>query len=462
MITRRIFHSVAAAALLLFSGCFLEERMFWSPDGQRAAVCLPEGLCLMDTNGNVSAPLLSEVTFAAWLPGSQGLVALRRLAATNWQEISRLISREERATVEGLALGLPGLINGALAATGGDISSIDEKFFKPLKFDLGPAFIAGLICLRDTQPEIFSNLVARAKDGEQLQKDLANDALVHEISVLRLDGDRLAGQPVVLERTLAEVAEPRPSPSARVVAFLREGVLIIVPLDGGSNRLAISDHIVGSFDWTPDGKALVYPTAVSGDWERGAVNLAHIQRRVVVGPGGQPSEGESVLLATGAFPFTPRVRSLPDGRVLFASQPLQLPLGAQSTSETRLYIIDPAKGTNAVPIPIRVPTGTLPDDLAGFAVSPDGRRLAIGEYGSDSIAVLEIATGRIEVVSPNRGARNRTMPAWRGSDELYFAALPEAGARRPEWFRWRNGSGPVNFSATWPDAAVQNLLELAQ
>jgi len=461
MSIRRINGLLAIAALMLITGCIVDERMFWSPDGRRAAVRLPEGLCLMDVNGKLSAPLISGVTFAAWLPDNRGLVILRRPATTNWQEISRLVPREETAPVEALAAGLPGLITVALNAAGGEASALEEKFFKPLKFELGPWLVAGLICLRDTQPETFNKLLGRVKETDELQKDLAEacKTIVQEISVVRLDGDKLAGQPLVLERTLAELGEPRPSPSAAVVAFLRDDVLNVVPLDGSTNRVAVSRKIAGSYDWTRDGKGLVFPVRLSEKWEGNTINLAHIQRRIVVGPSGTPIEGDSLLLGMGAFAFTPRVRCLPDGRVLFASQPLQFPAAANSMREARFYVVDPAKGTEAVPVAIASESGALPADLAAFAVSPDGRHVAIGESGSDAIAVLEIATGRLEVVSPKRGAQNRTLPAWRGSDELYLAALPKVGARRPEWLRWRKGATPQVLSADWPDTAVQPLVK---
>ena len=462
MSIQRLNALFAVAALVLITGCIVDERMFWSPDGRRAAVRLPEGLCLVDANGKLSAPLISDVTFAAWLPDSRGLIILRRPVATNWQEISRLVPREETAPVEALAVGLPGLITGALHAAGGDVSVVEEKFFKPLKFEIGPWLVAGLICLRDTQPEAFSKLLGRVKNADQLQKDLAEacKSIVQEISVLRLEGDKLEGRPRVLERTLAELGEPRPSPSAAVVAFLRDEVLTVAPLDGRTNRVAVGNRIAGSYDWTPDGKALVFAVRLSEKWERDTINLAHIQRRIVLGASGVPMEGERLLLGMGAFAFTPRIRSLPDGRVLFASQPLQLPANANSIHEARFYIVDPARGTNAVPVAIASESGALPADLAAFAVSPDGRHVAIGESGSDAVAVLELATGRLDVVSPKRGAQNRTLPAWRGNDELYLAALPTVGARRPEWLRWRKGAAPQVFSGSWPDTAVQHLVEM--
>lgn len=451
----------AITALALITGCYVEERMFWSPDGTRAVVRLPEGLCLVDANGTISAPLTSDVTFAAWLPDSRGLVVLRRLAVTNWSEITRLVPRQETAPVETLARGLPELLKAALVAADGNVEAVEEKFFKPLRLEGTPALLAGLVCLRDTRPAVFKELLRGVKDAGQFEKDLAANSLpVNEISVLRLDGDKLSGKPLVLERTLADLGEPQPSPSAPVVAFLRDDVLTVAPLDGGTNRIEVADKVAGRHDWTPDGKSLAFAVRLAEKRESGTINLAHIQRRSAISATGALTAGDNQLLGTGAFAFTPRVRCLPDGRVLFASLPLQLPKPASSTSEARFYLIDPAKGPDAVPAAIGSEPGALPADLAAFSVSPNGRQIAIVESGSDAVAVLDIASGRLEVVSPKRGAQCRTLPVWRNNDELFYAALPSTGAKRPGWMRWRKGAAPQFFSGRWPAGAVQGLVEM--
>jgi hypothetical protein len=407
--------------------------------------------------------LISDVTFAGWLPDSKGLVVLRQLTVTNWHEITRLVPRHETAPVEALVLGLPGLIKGALLAADGDPSAVEEKFFKPLKLEIGPALAAALMCYRDTQPNAFSELFRGIKQADQLKKELveASTADVQEVSILRLDGNKLAGQPLVLERTLAEIGEPRPSPSAPALAFLRDNVLTVAPLDGSTNRVVVDDKVVGSFDWTADGKSLVFASQLSDRWDQGAINLAHIKQCHVVGTNGALVAADTLLLGTAAFPFMPRVRCLPNRLVLFASQPLQLPQPPTAVTEARFYVIDPAKGTNSAPALISSPDRSgLPADLAAFSLSPDGRYIAIAESGSDAVTIMEVATGRLEVISPNRGARSRTLPAWRGSDELYFAALPDISAKRPEWMHWRKDAKPRGFSIGWPDAAVQNLVEI--
>jgi len=422
--------------------------MIWSPDGARAAVRLPQGLCLMDANGVLSPPVASNVTAVAWLPDSQGLVLVREISVTNWTEAVRLLPPAEIATVESLARGMIDMLKGALAAAGGDASAVDEKFFKPLHIEMPEYFFAVLLCLRDTQPAALRQLIQGARNAQDWEKALSDpiEFKVNELSVLQLAGN----PPRVLERTLQEFGEARPSSDGRAVAFLRRSALTVAPMDGGTNRVCVAENVTGSFDWTPDGKALVYAVRLNEKWEANAVNLVRIERR-----GAADAAGEALPLASVGVAFLPRVRCLPDGRVLFASLALQLPAPAKATQEARFYLVDPAQGVVAVPSP----PGALPVELGSFTLSPDGRRVAVVESGSDVVAVLDLTSGALEVVSPKRNGKCRTLPAWRGANELYFAALPETGAARPEWLRWNKGNAPQVISRQWPKDAVKDLIE---
>jgi hypothetical protein len=162
------------------------------------------------------------------------------------------------------------------------------------------------------------------------------------------------------------------------------------------------------------------------------------------------------VLATIASIHPPRVRCLPDGKLLVASVESQFPAAPNAQQETRFYLIDALGG---VPSAIPTEAKALPMELAHFVPSPDGNWIAIVESGSDAVAVLNVATGALEVASPNQGWKCRALPAWRGSDELYFAALPDAGAKRPEWMGWSRGAKPRSFSAGWGEPAVSGLLE---
>ena len=457
-----IWLSFGVAALLLAIGCNeVEDRMSWSPDGTRAVMRIGDGLCMVDTNGNISAPLVSNVVSAAWLPDSSGLVLLRELTVTNWEEAARLLPPEETATVESLAKGLPGLFKAGLAATDGDSEAAEEKFFKPLKVEFSEFLPPTILYLFDTQPAALQQVIQECKDPKKAEANLSNlkNTKVTEISVLLLTGNQPSGPPSAIDRTLTGLQQPRPSPSAPAVAFLRGDTLMVAPLDGGTNRVSVAEKIQGGYDWTPDGKSLVYAVRLTEEWDSGTINLARIERRTVIDSTGALIEGDALPLAMSGSTFEPRVRCLPNGQVLFASFQQQLPAPALTAREARFFLINPSLGTNAVPVTVPSAPGALPQELAYFALSPDGRQIAIVESGSDAVAVLDVATGALEIVSPKRGWKSRVLPAWRGSDELYFGALPESSSTRPELLRWRKGSQPQVFSRSWADAAVSGLLE---
>ena len=452
---------IAMCALLLAAGCQLEEKMVWSPDGTRAAVRLPHGLCLMATNGVVSPPVASNVVAVAWLPDSGSLMVLREIPVPTWQDAARLLPPEETATVEALTRGMVDVVRGALAAANGDASAVTEKFFKPLDIQSANKVLPILLCLHDTQTLALRKMIRGARNTGDWEKFMSESVKlsVNELSILPLAADRMTGTPTILERTLDDLSDPRPSPTTPVVAFLRRDVLTVAPLNGVTNRICVAEKVTGSFDWTADGKSLVYPVRLTEKWELSAINLVRIERRGVADAAGAPAPGPALPLALASVAFTPRVRCLPEGQVLFASLALQLPAPAEMAQEARLFLIDPAHGTNSAPVAIPSPSGTLPTDLAGFVPSPDGRRIAIVEYGSDVVTVLDRVSGSVEVISPKRNGKSRTLPAWRGTNELYFAALPQTNSTRSEWMRWSKGSAPQVISQQWKDESVKGLIE---
>ena len=236
------------ATLLLVSGCRVEERMVWAPDGSRAAVRVPEGLCLMDASGKLSAPLASNVMAAAWLPDGQGLVLVRSLSMTTWAEAARLLPSNEVATVEALARGLLDTLKGALAAADGDAAAIEEKFLKPLNITPTEFVIPALICMSGAHRDALRQLIHSAKNNTELEKALTepHDFTVNELAVYRLDGSAS----LTLERTLLDLSAPRPARVAPFVAFVRGTELVLAPLAGGTNRLVAAEKVAGNFDWT--------------------------------------------------------------------------------------------------------------------------------------------------------------------------------------------------------------------
>lgn len=435
--------TICALSLVLAAGCDeVEDRLSWSPDGTRAILRVNNSLHFVDTAGNLSAVFASNVTAVAWLPDSQGLVLVQSRTVDKWKDAENLLPPDEIAAVQTLAKGYL-----AFCGAGGIESNLLEQLEikRPELFNPVPLYIL------DTQPAALRDALQKAKDPAKIEADLSNSrtTTVCEVSIVSLDGKKVR----VIERTLATIEQPRPSFTAPAVAFLRGQSLTVAPLDGSTNRVIAAER-VESFDWMSDGKTLVYAQRMN-DKQTDNFHISDLDARSVVDTNGALVAGGTLGLTMSISAFAPRVQCLANGRVLFASIPLQVPPPTSARSPARFYLIDPALGTNAAPTAIPSTPGSLPQDLAAFAPSPDGKRIAIVESGSDVVAVLDVATGALEVVSPNRGAKSRTLPAWRGNDELYFAAC----STRPEVMRWHRGSTPQVFSGTWSDAVVTGLVE---
>jgi len=462
MSARVVCISLLAGGLALFlTGCDqVEDLVNWSPDGSRAVVRANGTLCLLDTNGKLSCAIADNVGSSAWLPDSHGLILLQSIAVTNWSEARRLLPPEEIADVEALAKGLPDLVRAGLATANGESTNIGDVFTEQFKIEHPEMIVAAVLCARDTQSNALDRAIQTARDPEKLRADIGDVATnkVAEIAVVVLGNGTNTNASRTIVRSLTELQQPRPSPTGKSVAFIREGSLEVTALDGSTNRVVAAEKVVGEYAWTPDGRGLVYAVHSGEKWESG--DLVRIERRTVIGSNGElvtnsPAQPLAISVAT----FEPRIRCLPDGRILFAGLQQRLPASATAEQEARLYLIDPTPGTNAAPVTIPSPAGALPQDLAAFAPSPDGRQIAIVESGSDSVAVLDVKTGALEVVSPKHGWKSTTLPAWRGTNELYFGALPAASSSRPELLRWHKGSAPQVVSQSWPDEAAGILLK---
>lgn len=465
----RIFLQIAALVFLLaLAACEPKERAEWSPDGSRAAILADQRLFFTDRQGGLSEALADRdetpgsvlIDSFDWLPDNSGLVVHRVRIVPGWEEFSPLLTSSDSARVESLAARVPELLRAAVAIHG-DVDRADQLLGK-----LAPAESLALtnalrLSLVNDEVSVRAALsgaplaLASLESGDKGEPGF----LLHEIAVLRPD----SGKPAeILWRGLRGVHAMRVSPGHPFVACAFETgegsryELQVIPLDA-SPAVPVSTGITRAFDWTPDGTSLVYMASIS----EGSGGLVEIERRRVLDdqgriedplPGGE-DDGE---LAYAVVAFAPRLAVLPNGEILFASHPASLPAAAEHLEESpRLYRL-PADGG----APIAVPTeeGALPMDLGYFAPSPDGRRLAVVESGTDAVAVIDLESGESELVSPpHSGWKSRVMPSWRNAEEFSFVAA-DIDSGRIRWMLWKKGN-ISDLSANWPDKLTKGWME---
>ncbi len=461
--------------LLLLAGCFPEERAWWSPQGDRALIRLADGLHLTTADGQLGAALdgTAEAQSVSWLGDGSGFVVLRTRVVSRWEEARALLQAKEVQAVEAL---LP-LIQPLLEAAARDARALDD-LMNGLSELQSQRFAAALRLQHEQAPaEIETKLRALPK-GAELAAALARPEAGHtlqELLLIRLgDEGRVTETRPLARRLLKPLHLPRVSPRQPLLALLsldndgRSLVLEVLPLDGGTGHV-VARQVSAAFDWTPDGRSLVFMAPLGGEGEK-LVSLLRLEvvdangvllrPRLEMGPDGQPVEqrgpgrlGEPTPLATALQFNRPLLQVLADGRVLFASLPVTLPAVVPDPElAPRLFLAD---GQTVVPVPTA--PGDLPANLGWFTASPDGQRVAVVESETDAVAVVELATGATQILSPaHPGWQCRTLPAWKSATELSFAALHDGA---PAWHLWQSKGDTRRLSGAWPTEALANWLE---
>lgn len=464
------FQILLTIACFCLASCEPRERAEWSPDGTRAAVLSEQRLYFSDKEGGLSGVIADHddgpgrflVDAFDWLPDSSGLVVHRVRLTPKWEDLAPLLAPEESARVEALAARVPDLLRAAVAIHG-DSDRADQLLGKmapgeslAMSNALRLAMTRDSVAVRAALSEAPGVLASIDGDREAL------GFLLHEIAVLRPDE---AKPSEAIWRGLRGVSSLRVSPKHEVVAAAFETGeenrydLQVLSMEGGA-PLLVASSTSRAYDWTPDGVSLVSLSSIS----KGNGGLVEIERRRVLDENGKV--GESLPAAEGdgelayaIVAFAPRLAVLPDGAILFASHPAPLPAAADDLGENpRLYRLPADGGT-----PVAVPTekGALPMDLGYFVPSPDGRRVAVVESGTDAVAVIDLETGKSELVSPPHGGwKSRVMPSWRNEEEFTYATGEEESGR-VRWMLWKGGKSR-DLAKDWPEKITQGWMESKQ
>lgn len=100
----------------------------------------------------------------------------------------------------------------------------------------------------------------------------------------------------------------------------------------------------------------------------------------------------------------------------------------------------------------------LPAGLGSVAVSPDVTQAAVVEHARDAVAVVDLATGRVEPVAAATGdAKCGTLPAWRNDRKLLIQTRRLNGAAQDTWAIWQRGKPLRWLDDTWTDVEEETL-----
>ncbi|MDG2125987.1 MAG: hypothetical protein P8J87_19970, partial [Verrucomicrobiales bacterium] len=104
----------------------------------------------------------------------------------------------------------------------------------------------------------------------------------------------------------------------------------------------------------------------------------------------------------------------------------------------------------------------LPDNLAFFEMSPDGKRLVVpGDDGE--VFIVEWEAGDVGVVRGEKMDQLRTVPVWRGNEELCYVGVSgdgesESGKVSNGLVLWRDNEERV-ISGRWGEKVREGFLD---
>ncbi|MBI4659696.1 MAG: hypothetical protein HY735_12720 [Verrucomicrobia bacterium] len=438
---------------LVLTGC-LEKRVVWSPDGKIAAVISDEGLFLCDDQGALSPLLVEHVSAASWLPASKELILVQHEDLQEWSSVEKQLTRSSRDQIRAWATQVMGSLRGGVAW---------EEAFATLKkqHQLEDNEVKGVqLCLRDTRAEDLKAI-------DKVPHDALNKLDVTVVSVRRAAADhpRLKLGPTLAGGFLRPIQQPRPSPDGRFVAFVAgqdRTELYVAPSGDAATPLRVDERQTSFYpDWTSDSRSLLYVRAMGQPGQEDELTLGILTRRQVQDEQGTLSRAPKTEDLAGLL-FDPmaRVRCFKDGRIMFSSTELCLPVTEKDAPRRQqLFVLDPARQATIGRLIPNSASGGLPDSLNVFEVSPDEKHLAVAD-DKGRVSLFTIATAEVTKVQPNEGGSLKTIPDWKFPDELCFVNVPEAGSAKELEVAIRSASGTIRLlSENWPAEARKGLLE---
>jgi hypothetical protein len=301
-------------------------------------------------------------------------------------------------------------------------------------------------------------------------------ASYHFLRIGTWDGKNFSiGQP--LWGSPERIWDMRVSPKGRVIAFTsafpgdfgKGTVSSLWVVDTETQELELLDRTTALYpDWDASGTTLFYVRSMGK--ERSNSPLGTLLKRRICDKDGRLLEDfpelESLAgLVAGEFT---KVRCLSDGRIVFSSMEVTLPvIGKDVPEQKQLFVLDPQRqATIARLIPRSIQNQTHGYNFDFFEISPDETQISIPD-DEGRVAVLRIATGDFTILQAQGTEAIKTVPVWRYPNELCYIDEIKAGftgeKRKQIMLRKVASDGtwsqPRVISKSWPKEARKVVLK---
>lgn len=405
---------VMGTCLILF-GCH-PKVINWSPDGQWAAYCNDVGLFFVDGEGKISDKMLDQVFRAEWFSDGKRLAIEQWAELKSWKQIESTVSQEYREKYVKYA-------NSLLSVKDKQDWQEKTKMLQDLKLLDDSQLRAVQIYIRDMASSDFPKDVIKSWPNHSFE------FYYHYLRTGTWDGKNFTvGEP--LWESPERIWDMRISPKGRVVAFtsaspgdFEEGtVSSLWAADVETKKVGLLDKNTALYpDWNAAGTTLFYVRSIGKESTDNPLGTL-LKRQICDSDGAMLdvfSNPES-LAGLVANEFT-KVRCLKDGRIIFSSMEVTLPvIGKDIPEQKQLFVLNPKQQsaiTRLIPRSAQSQTHGYNRDF--FEISPDEAIISIPD-DDGRVAALSMATGDFTVLQAEGTDEIKTVPVWRYPNELCY------------------------------------------
>jgi hypothetical protein len=444
--------ATCVAAAFASIGCIPRKLVTWSSDGSLALMLQDNVLYLLDGDGKLSSPIITDAAAAAeWLPDSKRFVVVRRERYATWDEVDKVLSDELRRRWITLAerlkcelLEYQGALEDFSPSIRQEVSSTEEW--------------ALILYLRDKAPE---GLPERLGKFWEAVKELKS-----EFSAIHLyEADGLAAKEIgMVWRNTRQIATLIPSNDGAMLAFTEAGtaenagdlVVCRTKIDSHATRVARTVNMYPC--WARDNRSIYYMSPAQREQYDGNIALGTLEQ-IAIDPEAADlaaDQSEPRELAAITYSNLAAVHSLPDGRVIFSTLELSLPRAVPDLEQRPgLYIFDPKHPATLQ----KVLSSTASEDMKGwtyFSLNPAGTHAVIGSNNGELfvVTIADSSVWRITFEGESVNQR-QTLPVWRNNTEVCYvrAENPDAKVKSALMLcklRWpENGVDKTALSKDW-------------
>lgn len=433
--------------VLLISACD-GNYLVWSSDGKLGAAVGAKGLRICDGEGSISKIVVDKAGMFRWIPQEHQGLYVGYDYVSRWSDLKQLLSAEQ----EKLIVDESTKLRRKLFTYRGDPKKFAENALRTFNYPLEAAIHLHHLAAPDVEKVAATKWPAYS----------AIKVPVFFIKLIQVDAQS-ATQMRTVDRGIDEVVELRVSPNGKYIACVKHqngqerNYLVVIPNVAFSKPIYVAANTNCYPDWSSDSRFLYYSrgnTDDEPDFLKGQnIHEGSLFKVEVIDTAGKTiAPLKPQKLARLIFDNRAPVRTLKDGRVLFASREVRIPLGAGAILTNAVFGLDGSRAEVLF---------RKNDDVAFFEPNPEQDQLAVCTNGGALYVIKINGTDPVELCNGKDLRISGIFPQWKTNHELsYGTEQPAPKGSKPNYAvaLWTRGAGVKDLSKAWGKEAASEVI----